>query len=94
MSRDERRATQLGVGGQRAEDQRIPVLANPPELVQPPQVDDALWRLAELAGDLHHEVRAAGDGSHAAVGGRLEQRIGLSQGGRGVDRGLERARHR
>ena len=94
MTSDQLRAPQLGVGGQRTDDQRLAVLPNPPELIQTPQVDDSLRRLTELAGDLNHQIRAAGNRPDVPVASRLEERIGLREGARGVDRGLEWARHR
>ena len=60
-SRQTRRAADLRVGRQRAEADRVAVDGDAAQLVEPPQVDDPVGRLAELAGERDHQVRAAGD---------------------------------
>ena len=77
------------VGGQRAEDDRLAVDRDPAQLVEPPQVDDACRRLAQLAGQGDHQVRAAGDRPRGVAGrrpGRHGPRPGRAGWRRRVDR--------
>ena len=83
------RTLDLRVGGQRAQDEELTLDPNATQLVESPEVDHALWGLAELAGDLDHQVRPACNGTSTG-----EQRIGVGQGARGVDRRFVWARHR
>ena len=60
---DRARAADLGVGGQRAEDQGAAVDADAAQLVQRHRSRTRSGGVAELAGDLDHQVGAAGDGA-------------------------------
>ena len=55
------RAADLRVRRQRADRQHAVADADAAQLVEPPEVEHALGRRADLAGDLDHQVRAAGD---------------------------------
>ena len=87
---DERRAPDLGVGRQRAEHDGPAVDRDTAQLIQLPEVKDPAWWIAELAGDLHHQVRPARDGPQQASG---EQPVGVHQRRRRLDRRLDGTWH-
>ena len=77
-------APNVRVGGQRSEHQVAVVDGDAAQLVQPPQVEDALGWRSQLAGDLDHQVGAAGDRPPAVA--RRQQAIGLGQAGGRLER--------
>ena len=60
-------ATQVGLGAQRADDERTRPTRDAPQLVEPPDVQQALGWLADLARDADHQVRATRDGCPVAA---------------------------
>ena len=72
---------------ERAELHGVAADRDPAQLVEPPQVDDALRRRAQLAGELDHQVRAAGDRAVRLLG---EQLVRLAQRVRRHHRRLDR----
>ena len=70
-------------------DTRVAVDGDPAQLVEAPQVEHPLGRLAELAGERDHQVRAAGDRPSRRVG---EGRVRLGERARAHDRRLDRHR--
>ena len=82
------------IGRQRAQDERIAVDVDAPELVEPRQVDHPRGRLTELARDPDDDVGAAGDRGDLILAGRAgKDRVRLGEGAGSLDRRLERHRH-
>ncbi len=91
---DQRRSAQLGVRRERADDERVALDRDAPQLVQAPDVEDALGRLADLTGHLDHEVGAAGQRPPRGARGIRQQRVRGFQASRGLGRRLDGIRHR
>src|SRR4051812_19377348 len=77
------------VGRQRAEADRVTVERDAAQLVEPPQVEDPVRRLTELARQGDHQVRAAGDRS-GRPGPVCEPRVRLGEVARRRDGRLDR----
>ena len=75
----ERGAADVGVRRQRAEDDRIAIERDAAQLVEPPQVDHPLRRLADLAGEADHQVRAAGDRRARPASARMPGEVGRAR---------------
>ena len=89
----QRRAADVGVGGERPEGQRIAIDGDAAEIVDRPQVDDAGRRRAELAGQRHHEVGAARDRADRGLGrARGQCRVRPGKVARAGDGRLDRHR--
>ena len=73
----------IWVGRRRPDHQRIAIDPDAAQVVQRPQVQDAVGRIADLAGDLHQQVGAAG---HRPVRDGSQNLVGLFQGARRDDR--------
>ena len=83
------RAADLRVGRQGTEADRVAIDGDAAQRVEPPQVDDALGRFAQLAGQRDHQVGAAGDRPGGAGG---EDRVRVGEVARARDGRLDRHR--